>query len=526
LYTDFKDGYPSGGLIEYVRLFSVIGLLVLLIACINFMNLSTARSEKRAREVGIRKVIGSSRKGLIAQFLIEAIVIATVSGILALGIVQAILPGFNGLIRTQISIPYGSLVFWLAFAGYILFTGLLAGSRPAFYLSSFQPIKVLKGIVSSGPSATRGRKILVVLQFTCSIALIIGTIIVYQQIEYARNRPRGYNPNRLISTVAISDYSVVKREVLATGMVSSMTRSTTNVTFVASHNTIEGWPGRQPNEGLSLAYNAVADTDYFRTMGMPLVSGRNFTGNFGVDSLDVILNESAVRRMRLTQPLGQSIRWHVSNSPRQLRIIGVVKDILTDNPFTAPDAQLYVFQPEATFVFMIRLDPRVNTHVALSRLEPIFHKNNWDGSFNYQFSDDSYADLFALETLIGKLAAVFAGLAIFISCLGLFGLAAYMAEQRTREIGIRKVLGASVSQLLLLLSKDFVILVSVSFLIASPLAYFLAHRWLQGYDYRTSIGIGVFLLTGLGALVIAALTVGYQAVKAALMNPVTSLRAE
>ena len=526
LYTDFKDGYPSGGIIEYVRLFSIIGLLVLLIACINFMNLSTARSEKRAREVGIRKVIGSSRKGLIVQFLTEAAVIASVSAILALAIVQVILPGFNALIGTQISVPYGSPVFWLVFAGYILVTGLLAGSRPAFYLSSFQPVKVLKGVVTTGPSATRGRKALVVLQFTCSIALIIGTVIVYQQIEYARNRPRGYDSNRLLATAAISDYPVIKRELLATGMVTSMTRSTVTATYIASRNTIEEWPGRLPNEGLTLAYNAVADTDYFRTLGMPLVAGRNFTGNFGEDSLDVILNESAVRRMRLKQPLGQSIRWHVSNSPQRLRIVGVVKDILTDNPFSAPEPQLYVFQPDATFVFMFRLAPRVNTHVALSRLEPIFRKNNSDGSFNYQFMDDNYATLFSLETLIGKLAAVFSALAIFISCLGLFGLAAYMAEQRTREIGIRKFLGASVSQLLLLLSKDFVLLVSVSYLIASPLAYILASRWLQGYDYRTSIGIGVFLLTGLGALLIAALTVGYQAVRAALMNPVTSLRAD
>jgi putative ABC transport system permease protein len=526
LYTDFKDGYPSGGLIDYIRLFSIIGILVLLIACINFMNLSTARSEKRAREVGIRKVIGSSRRGLIGQFLIESIVIALISGILALAIVQLVLPGFNTLIGTGIAIPYGRAIFWLVFIAYVGGTGLLAGSRPAFYLSSFKPIKVLKGVVRTGPSATRARKTLVVLQFTCSIALIIGTVIVYQQIQFARSRPRGYDPSRLLSTAAISNYPVLKREVLATGMVSAMTRSTVAATSFASHNTIDGWPGSMPNEALNMAMMFVADSDYFKTLGIAFVAGRNFTGNLGVDSPDVILNESAVHRMRLKQPLGQSIHWSSFNSPNRLRVVGVVKDVVTDNPFGSPEPEMFVFQPDATFSLMFRLDPKVNTHVALSRLQPIFHRYNRDGSFDYKFIDDSYAELFSLETLIGQLAGVFAILAIFISCLGLFGLAAYVAEQRTREIGIRKVLGATVAQVLLLLSKEFIVLVGISCLIASPLAWYFSHQWLQGYDYRITPGAGVFLLTGLAAIVITALTVGYQSVKAALMNPVKSLRAD
>jgi len=526
LYTDFRDGYASDGLIEFIRLFSIIGVLVLLIACINFMNLSTARSEKRAREVGIRKVIGSSRKGLIVQFLTESIIIALISGILALAIVQAVLPAFNALIRAQIVIPYGSVVFWIAFVLYIFVTGLLAGSRPALYLSSFQPVKVLKGVVKTGPSATRVRKALVVLQFTASIALIIGTVIVYQQIEYARSRPRGYDPNRLLQTTAMSNYPVVKREVLATGVVSGMTKSTNGVIRVGSHNTIDGWPGQMPGEAINMAMNAIADTDYFRTVGIPLIAGRNFTGNFGEDSLDVIVNETAAQRMRLKHPLGQSIHWASTNSPSRLRIVGVVKDVLTDNPFGSPEPLIFVYHPEWTFQLTLRLDPRVNTHAALSRLEPIFHKYNWDGGFNYHWVDESYAELFRLETLIGKLAAVFAVLAIFISCLGLFGLAAYIAEQRTKEVGIRKVLGASVGQVLLLLSKDFIVLVGISCLIASPLAWYFSYQWLQGYGYRITIGPGVFVLTGIGVIFITVLTVGYQSVRAALMNPVKSLKAE
>ncbi len=526
LYTDFKDGYPAGGLVDYVRLFSIIGVLVLLIACINFMNLSTARSERRAREVGVRKVIGSSRAGLILQFLIESVIITFISFGLSILLVQLALPGFNALIKTQIAIPWSNFSFWAVMVGYVLVTGLLAGSRPAFYLSSFQPVKVLKGALRVGRSATLPRKVLVVLQFSCSIGLIISTVIIYQQIQYARSRPMGYDPNRLLVTGRYGHFEALKREVLGSGMVTSMTRSLSPATDVYSHNVIDDWPGRQPNEALNLAMNALADSDYFKTMGMQLVAGRNFTGNFAVDSLDVILNEAAVRRMRLKQPLNQIITWHLSNAPNRLRIIGVVKDALTNNPFGAAEPTVFVFQPDWTFALTYRLAPEVNTQVALSRLEPIFHKYNPDFPFDYDFVDERYAQKFVLEMLIGKLAGIFAVLAIFISCLGLFGLAAYTAEQRTREIGIRKVLGASIAQVLVLLSRDFILLVGISCFIASPLAWYFSHQWLQGYYYRISVGPGVFLLSGLVAMVITAATISFQAVKAALMNPVKSLRSE
>ena len=332
LYTDYNNGAATGGLIDYLHMFAIIGILVLLIACINFTNLSTARSEKRAREVGIRKVAGSSRQGLILQFLVESVVVTGIAFFLSLLIVQLALPAFNGLARTSIRLPLANPVFWLIMLSYVLLTGLLAGSRPAFYLSSFQPVKVLKGL-QTGKSAALPRKILVVLQFTCSIALIISTIIIYQQIQYAKDRPRGYDPNRLITTEAGNvNYRALKQEVMQTGAVSSMSQSLSPATEIYSHNTIDNWPGRLPNEPLSLAMNSLGDPDYFKTLGISFVAGRNFIGIDSTDATDCILNEAAVRRMRLKDPINKYIYWSLSNAPNRLRIIGVVKDALTNAP--------------------------------------------------------------------------------------------------------------------------------------------------------------------------------------------------
>ncbi|MEO8110886.1 MAG: ABC transporter permease [Ginsengibacter sp.] len=527
LFTDYKNGIAVGGLIDYIKMFSIIGILVLLIACINFMNLSTARSEKRAKEVGVRKVVGSTRKGLIWQFLVESIVMTFSAFLLSLLFVQLALPAFNALAKTNILIPFSNSVFWLIMISYVLITGLLAGSRPAFYLSSFQPVKVLKGAMQIGKSATLPRKILVVLQFSCSTALIISTIIFYQQIQYAKNRPRGYDPNRLIVTPAGSpDYAALKHDVLQTGVVSSMTKSLSPATDVYSHNTIDNWQGRLPNEPLSLAMNALADTDYFKTLGMQFEAGRNFTGNFGADSTCVILNEAAVKRMRFKEPLNQVISWSLSNAPNNLRVIGVVKDAITNAPFSPAEPTIFVYQPVWTFNIMYRLSPTINTQAALAKLKPIFNKYNPDYPYEYHFVDESYAAKFELEMLIGKLAGLFAALAIFISCLGLFGLATYVAEQRTKEIGIRKVLGASLSQVFLLLTKDFILLVIISCLIASPVAFYFLQGWLQNYYYRITIGPGVFIVSAILAIAITIITVSFQAIKAAIANPVKSLRME
>ena len=527
LYNVYKNGVATGGLIDYIWMFGVIGILVLVIACINFTNLSTARSEKRAREVGIRKVIGSTRQALIAQFLMESVILTLLSFVLSLVLIQLVLPSFNTLAGTHIGIPYDNGWFWLIMVSYVLLTGLLAGSRPAFYLSSFQPVKVLKGKIVAAGSAIQSRKVLVVLQFTCSIALISSTIVVYQQIQYGLNRPRGYDPNRLLFTDGWgTPFPALKHDVLETGVVSSITQSLSPVTEVYGRNTIDGWPGRQPNEAMIPAGLAVGDTDYFRTVGMQLLAGRNFIGDRANDSASVILNEAAVKRMRLKQPLNQMIHWTLSWVPRDLRVVGVVKDALTSAPFAPAEPAIYVWQPGWSFTTTYRLSPNVPTSVALDRLRPIFNKYRPQFPFTYHFVEDKYAGKFAVEKLVGRLAGIFAALAIFISCLGLFGLIACVAEQRTREIGIRKVLGASVSQVLVLITRDFIALVGISCVIASALAFYFLRHWLDGYFYRIQLGVGVFVWSALGAIAIAIVTVSFQAVKAALMNPVESLRAE
>ncbi|MBS1663229.1 MAG: FtsX-like permease family protein, partial [Bacteroidetes bacterium] len=333
--------------------------------------------------------------------------------------------------------------------------------------------------------------------------------------------------NRLIVSRARSDaFAAFKQDVLASGVVSNLTRSANPQTDPNEHLTIDNWPGRQPNEPLSLAVNAVGDSDYFRTLDIGFAMGNNFKGNEAADSISAILNETAVRRMRLKQPLNQYLDCSFHGAPHRLRIVGVVKDALTQNPFAAAEPALFLYQPTWSWQYTIRLAPTVSTYTALAKLKTICEKYNPDYPFAYSFVDESYTSKFAMEMLIGRLAGVFAALAIFISCLGLFGLAAYTAEQRTREIGIRKVLGASVGQVLVMLSGDFIVLVGISCLIAAPVAYYLLHQWLAGYYYRITISPLVFVIAAATALVITALTVGFQSIRSALMNPVRSLRSE
>lgn len=528
LQADFKNGVVSGGLLDYVKMFSIIGILVLLIACINFMNLSTARSEKRAREVGIRKAIGSRRNDLIVQFLVESLMITLFAFVLSLILVQLSLPAFNRLTGSAIRIPYDNGFFWCILASYVLLTALLAGGRPAFYLSSFQPVKVLKGSVHTGKANTLPRKALVVLQFTCSVALMISTIVIYQQIQHAKDRPTGYDAQRLLMTDNSPDmnrnYEALKNALLQTGVVTSVTKSSSPVTGIWVTNNIREWQGKQPGESMELGTTAVSDADYFKTMGMDIVAGRNFTGIRSTDSLCMILNETAVKRMRLKDPVGQIIRW--ADPEVTMKVIGVVKDALMGSPYSSIPPCMFLYNPDWANVITYRLEPGVPTAKAIAALTPVFNKFNPFYSYKYQFVNDAYADKFRFETLVGNLAGVFAALAIFISCLGLFGLAAYMAEQRTKEIGIRKVLGASISQVWLLLSKDFVVLVVLSCIIAAPVTSYLLQGWLQQYEYRVNIGAGVLLATALVAVVITIITVSFQSVRAALANPVKSLRAE
>jgi ABC-type antimicrobial peptide transport system permease subunit len=527
LYSEFKNGKVAGGFIEYIRLFSIIGILVLAIACINFMNLSTARSEKRAREVGVRKAIGSGRIDLVYQFLMESILITFISFLLGLLFVQLALPSFNALTTSYIRIPYGSIGFWCIMIAFVLLTGLAAGSRPAFYLSSFNPVKVLKGNIRAGKAATLPRKILVVIQFTCSVALIISTVIVYQQIQYVKSRPTGYSADRLVMTDMNGDlyqhYDALKNELLNSGLVESVASSTSPATQVYSHFMLQKWQGKNAgDEDVNVGAIWVSG-EYFQTLGMTLAAGRAFSGDWKKDSLSVMVNEATVRRIGLKDPVNQLITWNGSNQP--VRIIGVVKDALMESPYNPVEPAIFGHNPDG-FVITYRLPKSADIHTAIEKIGKVFEKFNPSYPYQYKFVSDEYEQKFNLEVLVGKLAGVFAGLAIFISCLGLFGLAAYVAEQRTKEIGIRKVLGASITQVWMLLSRDFVVLVMISCVIASPIALYFLHNWLEKYQYHISIGAGVFIASGIAAVVITLFTITFQAIKAALANPVKSLRSE
>lgn len=526
LYSEFKNGKASGGFIVFVRMFCIIGALVLLIACINFVNLFTARSEKKAREVGVRKAIGSNRASLILQFLTESVMVTFIAALFAILIVQVSLPAFNTLTSNSLKIPYAEPLFWVLLLAFILFTGIMAGSRPAFYLSSFNPVKVLRGALQVGKTAALPRKVLVVIQFTCSIALIIGTIIIYQQISHVKNRPSGYDTNRLLMTTLTSDlnrnYTALKNDLLQSGFVVNVTRSSGPVTDFWAGCNLLSWPGKNAGETNAMSYAAVSE-DYFKTAGMKMAEGRDFAG-MPDDTLHVVLNEAAVKQLRLKNPVGQMLTTELGKEP--LWIIGVVKNAIIGSPFSAVQPALFIYHPDRAGVVAYRLKPGVNVQDVIGKVAPIFNRYNPAYPYDYWFADTAYNNNFKQAQLVGKLAAVFAGLTILISCLGLFGLAAYMAEQRTKEIGIRKVLGASVSSIWLLLSKDFMVLVLTGCVIAAPLAFYFMTGWLQQYDYRITIGPGVFIVSGIMALIITLFTISFQAVRVALANPVKSLRSE
>lgn len=523
LYEHFEKGKAVGGFIEYVHLFTVTGILVLLIACINFINLTTARSAKRAKEVGVRKVIGSGRYQLIFQFLTESIVLTFISFIVSLFLVFLTLPAFNLLTGDTIEIPLTSSIFWGITLGCIVVTGLVAGSKPAFYLSSFKPAKVLKGKIYTGRASVLPRKLLVVAQFSCSIALIICTYIIYQQVQYAKDRPSGYDKNRLMITDTNGDlgsnYTAIKNELIKKGIAETVTTATAGVTTGGNHRDVDEWPGKRPGESVDMGWIRVSD-DYFKTLGMSLKEGRNF--NAPSDTANVIFNEAAANLLRLQNPLNQTITW----IDTKLRIIGIVKNTLMASPFRQAEPTIFFYDPHPQDVIMYRLSPAIKTQDAITKLTSVFNRYNPAYPYTYAFADDSYAAKFKLEVLIGKLAGLFAALAIFISCLGLFGLAAYLAEQRTKEIGIRKVLGASVPQVWLLLSKDFMMLVLISCLIASPVAFYYMHDWLQKYDYRIVISPLAFVMAAVTAILITIITISFQSVKAAIANPARSLRTE
>jgi hypothetical protein len=489
------------------------------------MNLSTARSVNRAKEVGIRKSIGSLRIQLIQQFFGETLLVAIIAAVIALIVVQLSLPWFNDVSDKNISMPVGNPLFWLASIGFTLFTGLLAGSYPALYLSSFNAVKILKGTFKAGPFAVLARRVLVVLQFTVSIALTIGTIIIYQQIQFAKNRPVGYSRANLIGMRTASpeykgQYQTIRNELKNTNVVEEIAEANFSIVDTYGWNGGFSWHDRKYDQ----SFNTIFVThEYGKTIGWEFVAGRDFSREFPTDLSGIVINESALEILDLENPVGESLSWIDRG---EYKIVGVVKDMVKGSPYEPTDPSIIFLSENDMPWLYIKMKPTVSAHEALPIIRSVLAGIVPSAPFDYTFADEAYGAKFRTEERIGKLATLFSALALLISCLGLFGLASFMAEQRTKEIGIRKIMGASVTNLWKMLSTDFVLLVIISCSLAIPISYYFMNSWLEQYEYRTDISWNVFAFTGLGALLITLLTVSFQAIKAALVNPVKSLRTE
>ena len=524
LYSHFTNGVADGGRIEYVRLFSIVAIFILLIACINFMNLATARSIKRAREVGVRKVVGAGKGFLFAQFMGEALLTTLLAVVIAIGISTLVLPWFNTLTGKQLSLHYGSPSFLLMLLGLTLATGLIAGSYPALFLASLRPAAVLKGTLKFRPGAALFRRGLVVFQFTLSIALIVCTVIVYRQMKYVQTKNLGLNRENIIymplQGINVTQYTAFRNDLLAQGNIQNMSRASSVPTGLSFYTDGVSWPGKNPQEK-SLFGDMSIDYDFVPTMKIQMKEGRNFSRAYGDDSSNFIFNEEGIKYMKMQNPVGQTITWN----GRKGTIIGVVKDFHFSSLHSSIKPLLLHFRTGGGGLSIVKTAAG-KTPQALADMEKIWKKFNPESPFDYLFADDIYKRAYKSEIMVSRLSNAFAFLAIFISCLGLFGLAMFMAEQRTKEIGIRKVLGAGVSQVVAMLSKDFVALIGVAAVIASPIAWWAMNNWLKGFNYRAPIGWWIFPLAAVLALVIALCTISFQAVKAALANPVKSLRSE
>ncbi len=530
LRSNWKNGAKAGGLIQYVWLFGIIGVFVLILACINFMNLSTAQSERRSKEVGIRKSIGSLRSQLIHQFLMESFLIVLLSFVLSIAIVLLVLPFFNELAGKAIVLPIASLSFWLTSFGFIILTGLLAGSYPALYLSSFRPVQVLKGTHKSGKSTITLRKGLVILQFTVSVALIIGSVTVRQQIQYTKDRPMGYDVNNTIMVWSNSPdfkgkFDLLRSELKSKQAIQEMSESSSPLTNVFSHHANFNWPGKDPNLQVNFATIRVTH-EYGKTIGWKITDGRDFSRDYASDSMAFILNKTAVEYMKLEDPLDQVIVWGEGESANKFHIVGVIEDIVMESPFQAVKPTIYSIGSIGMDCMTLKLNPNKSTQASLALVKEVFSKHLPAMPFDYRFVDREHELKFAAEERIGILSSIFAVLAIFISCLGLFGLVSFVVEQRTKEIGIRKVLGASVFNIWKMMSADFVRLVFFSCLLAIPIAFYLLNNWLQNFEYKTVLPWWAFAYAGFGAIFIALLTVSFHTIKTAIANPVKSLKAE
>jgi len=530
LYNSFKAGVASLDAIHFVQLIAAIGVMVLLLACINFMNLSTARSAGRAREVGVRKTIGSGRHQLVAQFFTESYLVTFVAFLLALLLAVLALPWFNNLSAKQILFPWSSFRFWLSALAFVAATGLMAGSYPAFYLSSFQPVNVLKGEFRTGRPAILARQLLVVGQFTFSVALIISTIVVATQIRYAKDRPIGYSREGLVLVKMhypeyVEKYDVLKNELTQSGAVLDMAAAQSPLTGVWS--TSEGFQWKDKDPAIHERFATLnVSADYGGTVGWQFLDGRDFRPGYATDSSGFVINESAARIMGLVHPVGQTISWTsrwLGDTAKNYTILGVVKDMVMESPYDPVKPTVFFLGGDYNWI-TLRLDPHAAAGASLEKIAAVFKKVVPNIPFEYNFVDQEYALKFAMEERIGRLAALFAAFAVFISCLGLFGMSAFMAEQRTHEIGIRKVLGASIPNVLALLSRDFLKLVSISLLIGMPLTWYGMSQWLSHYPYHTPLSWWIFATAGVATLGLTLLTISYQSIRAAFTNPVKSLR--
>lgn len=526
LYSEFKNGVPAGGRIDNVWLFGTIGVFVLLLACINFMNLSTARSVKRAKEVGIRKSVGSMRGQLIAQFFSESLFITVLAFLVSLSLIMLMLSWFNEVAGKQVSMPWTSAGFWLAGIGFSSITGLIAGAYPALYLSSFKPEKVLKGVFRAGPYAAIPRKVLVVLQFTISTVLIICTIVVFRQIQFGKERTLGFSKNNLVTVplrAGIKEhFTAFSQSLVNSGAVTAITRVEASAVNAWTTNSGLDWNGKPP--GMQDEFFTIAtDHQFGKTFQWQLTAGKDFSTALATDSMGFILNETAVKYMGFKDPIGQRVKAFGT----EYHVIGVTKDMVLQSPYEPVKPMIYyVDKYNRMWAMVMRLNENITASAALASIEKVYRQFDSENPFEYNFADEEYDAKFKAEERVGKLAAFFAVFAILISCLGLFGMASFMAEQRIREIGVRKVLGASVFNLWGLLSKDFVLLVIIALLLAIPVASYFMYNWLAHYEYHTSLSWWIFGITGLGALLITLLTVSYQAISAALTNPVKCLRTE
>lgn len=523
LFSDFNQGVNTGGMIQYVRMFTAIAIIILIIACVNFMNLSTARSEHRAKEVGIRKTLGSHKKQLICQFFTESLMVTFLAFLMALLAVWLLLPSYNQLVDKQLVLNLGIPQLWGATLTIMVFTSVVAGSYPALFLSSFNPVKVLKSTIASGKGAIRPRQLLMIFQFIVSILLISATVIVYQQISMIRSRDLGYNQDNLITITGSEDtqknFDVIKQELLNTGMVESLTRTMSPITNIWWHLPGPDWEGK-PEDANTIFSGLNIGADFTKTMGIKMVAGRDFSGT-PADSSYVLLNQSAVDEMGLEDPIGMPLQYDGDYS-----VLGVTENVVQESPFHPVKPMITFYKPSKSYYIGIRLLDGVNPQQAIPTIEGVFKQYNPTSVFDFDFVDEEFDKKFANEELIQKLSNLFAGLAIFICCLGLAGLAAFNIERRIKEIGMRKVLGATVQQLLMLLSKDFLQLILIAFIIAVPLTWWSMHQWLKNYVFRIEISFWLFAMVGLGILLLALAVVSINTLKVAMSNPIKSLRTE